>query len=193
VKLRFPTLDDDYESDWCRVTAPGVGPARGVLMLPEINDEVLVGFESGDMRRPFVLGGLWNGVDAPPLADDVIEGGEVRIRAITSRLRHRLIFSDDDSEAVVGLLSGDSALRIMLNQSDTTIEIASDGSISISGGDVTIESSGDMSITASGSLSLEGTNVSIESSANLDLSAGAMLDVSAGGNVRVLGAMIQLN
>jgi phage protein D len=63
VKLTFPWLSDTYVSDWARTVQPGAGKDRGALVLPEVGDEVLVLFEQGDIRRPYVLGGLYNGVD----------------------------------------------------------------------------------------------------------------------------------
>jgi phage protein D len=66
VKVKFPTLTEDHSSDWARVVNSGAGAHRGFDCLPEIDDEVLVGFEHGDIHRPFVLGGVWNGKDAPP-------------------------------------------------------------------------------------------------------------------------------
>ena len=66
VKVKFPWLSEEDESDWLRVVVPGGGNNRGLLFLPEVNDEVLVGFEQGDINRPYVLGGLWNGQDTPP-------------------------------------------------------------------------------------------------------------------------------
>src|SRR6266536_1231299 len=63
VKLKFPWMSDTFVSDWARVLQPGAGPQRGGVVLPEVNDEVLVAFEHGDLRRPYVVGGLYNGVD----------------------------------------------------------------------------------------------------------------------------------
>ena len=70
VKLTFPWLSDDYVSDWARTVQPGAGKDRGGTVLPEVGDEVLVAFEQGDFRRPYVLGGLYNGVDTLPSRAD---------------------------------------------------------------------------------------------------------------------------
>jgi uncharacterized protein involved in type VI secretion and phage assembly len=63
VKVRFPWLPS-AESHWARVAVPAVGGAPFVL--PEVDDEVLVAFEHGDIRFPVVIGTLWNGRDKPP-------------------------------------------------------------------------------------------------------------------------------
>ena len=65
VKLKLPAISGEMETDWARVATPGAGALRGAVFLPEVNDEVLVGFEGGDLRRPVVLGGLYNGKDKP--------------------------------------------------------------------------------------------------------------------------------
>ncbi|HEX2148873.1 MAG TPA: VgrG-related protein, partial [Actinomycetota bacterium] len=65
VKLTFPWLSDDYESDWARNSQAWAGKGYGSVIVPEVGDEVLVAFEQGDISRPFVLGGLYNGVDLP--------------------------------------------------------------------------------------------------------------------------------
>src|SRR5262245_22538227 len=66
VKLRFPWLSDEVESGWARVALPAAGNLRGVYMLPEVDDEVLVAFEQGDVRFPYVVGGLWSSKLPPP-------------------------------------------------------------------------------------------------------------------------------
>ena len=66
VKLKYPWLSDDYVSDWARVVCQGAGKDRGWIALPEVGDEVLIGFELQDFDRPVVLGGLYNGVDTMP-------------------------------------------------------------------------------------------------------------------------------
>jgi hypothetical protein len=64
IKVRFPWLRDDAEM-WARVALPLGGNRTGLWALPEVGDEVLVAFEHGDLRRPVVLGSLWNGQDRP--------------------------------------------------------------------------------------------------------------------------------
>ena len=66
VKVKFEWLSDLNESAWARIAAPTAGKDRGIYFLPEIDDEVLVAFAHGDVRFPYVIGSLWNGVDVPP-------------------------------------------------------------------------------------------------------------------------------
>jgi phage protein D len=97
VRVKFPTLTEEHESDWARIVAIGAGSNRGFDCLPEVNDEVLVGFEHGDIHRPFVIGGVWNGKDAPPVSvDESVVGGKVRLRTIKTRTGHLLQFVEED-------------------------------------------------------------------------------------------------
>src|SRR3972149_536693 len=66
VKIKFPWLSDDNETDWVRIATLMAGGQRGGFFLPEVGDEVLVAFEHGDINHPYVIGALWNGVDKPP-------------------------------------------------------------------------------------------------------------------------------
>ena len=90
VKVTFPWLDDSLESDWARIVYPGAGRSAVSCSPPEVDDEVLVCFEHGDFRRPYVLGGLFNGVDKPKDADIVDEtSGKVGVRALHHPAGHR--------------------------------------------------------------------------------------------------------
>jgi uncharacterized protein involved in type VI secretion and phage assembly len=181
VKVSFPWLSEDYESWWARVAQPGAGNNRGLAWLPEVGDEVLVAFGHGDVRAPYVIGSLYNGVDAPPLGGQLIDtaAGQVIRRVAVSRTGHRLVLSDDDSAPEVLLATGDDNLTITLNAASTTIAIDSSGSVTISGSSgVQISSDGDVSIQAQGSLALSGQ-------------AGVTID--GGPSVSVTGDVIQLN
>ena len=68
IQVRLPGWSDNKVTYWARVAAFMAGAERGALFLPEIDDEVLVGFEFGDVTRPYVLGALWNGKDKPPIS-----------------------------------------------------------------------------------------------------------------------------
>jgi uncharacterized protein involved in type VI secretion and phage assembly len=173
VKLSFPWLSETYESDWVRTLQAGAGDGRGFLVLPEVNDEVLVAFEHGDVRRPYVLGGLYNGVDLPKLADHFVDKqtGEVQLRGFMSRKGHLLEFLDGDSEDGITLSTVDEGLQISLDNANTTIKVTSNG-------DVSIEGSGDVSI--------RGNRMKLEADAGVSIDAG-------GGNVTIKGTQIQLN
>jgi len=71
VRVQHPSLGADAEGAWARVLTPSAGNARGILMLPVVGEEVLIGFEHDDTTRPYVLGSLFNGVDKP--GDDLIQ------------------------------------------------------------------------------------------------------------------------
>jgi phage protein D len=180
VKVRYPWLSDSYVSDWARTIQPGAGCHRGAVVLPEVNDEVVVAFELGDLRRPYVVGGLWNGLDPPPLGEKLVDGstGAVRRRGFVSKLGHCLVFFDDDSDSGVALLSGDHGLRIALDKTRTTIHVASSGKVEIDAdGDVTIKAGASLKLQAAAKLELKGAQVSI----------------SGDGPVEVKGSPIQLN
>jgi len=67
IKVRFPSLPNNFEA-WARVSLPIGGNQTGLWALPEVGDQVVVGFESGDPRNPIVIGSLWNGKRPPTSA-----------------------------------------------------------------------------------------------------------------------------
>ena len=95
VKIKFPWLADSDESYWARVATVMAGKDRGTFFLPEVDDEVLVAFDHGDINHPYVLGALWNGVDKPP---ETNADGKNNIRKIRSRSGHEIIFDDNDEQ-----------------------------------------------------------------------------------------------
>jgi phage protein D len=180
VKLKFPWLSNDYETDWSRVVQVGAGPNSGMIFLPEVGDEVLCAFEFGDMRRPYVIGGLHNGKDKPKLGDKLVDAGKVTRRGIVSRSGHRVILFDGDQKSGIALMSADGKLRVSLNQTKGEIHITGDGPMTIDAGKgaVTVKSQGDITVQSGGNLNLKGqAGVKIESS----------------GIVEVKGSMIKLN
>jgi uncharacterized protein involved in type VI secretion and phage assembly len=86
--------DEDFVSAWARMVSLMAGPQRGAFFLPEPDDEVLVVFESGDIRYPYIIGALWNGVDAP-VHDNNAQDGNNGYRTLKSRSGHVLTFMDD--------------------------------------------------------------------------------------------------
>ena len=83
VAIRVPSVEDPNGSGnshqgWAPVSVLTAGKDRRTWYMPEKDDEVLVAFESGDPRRPFVIGALWNGNDKPPTSKDNTGGKDVK-------------------------------------------------------------------------------------------------------------------
>ena len=188
VRVRFPWLDDTFVSDWSRVAQPGAGKDRGFVILPEVDDEVLVAFEHGDPRRPFVVGGLYNGQDTPNTGPgDFLDGSTraVNNRLFTSRLGHQMVFIDADEKSGVVLTSGDAKLEIRLDQANQKIVIRS-------GGDLEISADGDIKMNAQGSITANAQRVSVE--AENDFGAkGSQVTIQGSGPVQIQGQPIELN
>lgn len=191
VKLTFPWLSDDYVSDWARTVHTGAGKDRGFYVLPEVGDEVLVAFEQGDIRRPYVVGGLFNGIDTPkPGPIDDVDGGSGAInrRSLVSRRGHRIDLLDQDGRKEgIALATGDGKHTFTLDATGSTVTLHSDGS-------VTIEAKSGVTVDAgTGSLKLTGGDVSITATTGLTLDGGPSVKVNASGQVAVSGGMIRLN
>ena len=155
VRVKYPWLADDDASYWARVVAPGAGKQRGVQFLPEVNDEVLVGFELGDMQYPYVLGGLWNAMDTLPAPDAVSNG--VQKRVIMSRTGH--VITLDDSPGAGGITIQDKAgNKIVLDTQTNALTIEVQGNASL-------KAQGNLTLEAQGQVQLKGMGVTIDGQA----------------------------
>jgi uncharacterized protein involved in type VI secretion and phage assembly len=124
----------------------------------------------GDIRRPYVLGGLWNGVDKPRLGDAPFDNGKVNRRGVVSRKGHRLVFHDSDSKSGIVLRSSNDKLNVSINETDLKIGVRSDGTIEIEAtGNISVKSQADVTIEATKSLTLKGATVTISSSGPVDI------------------------
>jgi phage protein D/phage baseplate assembly protein gpV len=165
VRVHYPALGPDAEGAWARVLTPSAGNARGLLMLPVVGEEVLIGFEHDDTTRPYVLGSLFNGVDKP--GDDLLQDYDGSF-ALRSDHKVDVAANEDMTLQTQGQLTLDA-------QSDTSLTTASN--LAVKGQKLTIN--GDMEIT-------------IEAGTKLTLKCGpSQVQLSSAG-VSVSGPMINL-
>jgi len=148
VKVKFPWLSDVDESDWARVAAPMAGKQRGVYFLPEVDDEVLVAFEHGNVRFPYVVGALWNGKDAPPATNS---DGKNNVRIIQSRSGHVVKLNDEDGKETIEIIDKSQKNSIVIDTAKNTITVTTDKDITFS--------------ATKGTIKLDAQNVEISSSA----------------------------
>lgn len=93
VQVHFPWLSDDNSSQWARVATLMAGPRRGSWFMPEVDDEVLVSFEHGDVQHPYIIGFVWNGRDKPPN-----DGIDTKVRRLRTVSGHVIEFDDKQGE-----------------------------------------------------------------------------------------------
>jgi phage protein D len=187
VKVKYPSLSADHASDWARVVVPGGGAERGVQFLPEINDEVLVGFELGDVHCPYVLGGLWNGKDAAPKkSSEAVTSGKVKLRVIRSRTGHVITLDDDDSGGGI-TIEDKNGNKIFVNSQDNSLSVTIKG-------DTKVTTQGKMSLEATGQVEIKGMGVTVDGGAGHVDVKGMGVSVNGGAStVDVKGSMVQLN
>jgi uncharacterized protein involved in type VI secretion and phage assembly len=172
----------------------GAGKDRGVLVLPEVGDEVLVAFEQGDFGRPYVLGGLYNGVDKPddkgiPVVDS--GSGAVSRRSWVSRRGHRIDLLDQDGRTEgVSLASADDKVSVTLDSTKTKVTVHADGTVLIEGSrGIVVDSAasklelkgGEVAISAKRGVTVDGGAgaVDVKTASKLDLKGGALCSISA--------------
>ena len=184
VKLRFPSMSADYESNWARVAAPGNGASRGMVWIPEVNDEVLVAFEGGDRQRPFVLGGLWNGSDTPPPIE--VDNGKLNGRHFVSRDGNQVYMWDKPGNSSLGMRTAGEEVVLLLSRTDRELSGTSEGKI-------VLTATSDIEINATGKVRISGDGgVEITSSAQAKLTGSAGVEVGTSGIAKVSGSQVQL-
>jgi len=173
IKITFPWLPDDNETDWIRMTTFMAGSEMGGIFLPEVGDEVLVAFEHGDLNRPYVIGALWNGKAKPPEADYI----KNNIRKIRSRSGHEIIFNDDKESRTEKIeIHTNANHKIILNDSagEEKIEI-----IDKTGSNkITIDSvQNSINIECAMNLKIKANVIEIEGTTSLTLKSNANLTI----------------
>ena len=186
VRVRLPYAGLDFVSDWARVVAPGNGAKRGFVWIPEVNDEVLVAFHHGSVREPYVLGGLWNGKDAPPPIE--LDGGELQARAFVSRTGQKIVFSDKSGSEGILISSADGSIQVQVDSANKKVVVTADES-----GTVEMKTGGDFTIDCQGSVKISGLGgVEISSPAATKVSGTSQLSLESGGVTSVKGSQVSL-
>jgi phage baseplate assembly protein V len=164
VKVQFPWFDDQMETEWCRVRQFYAGNGYGAFFVPEVGDEVLVAFIHGDMRKPIILGGLYNGNDKPPS----FRSDSQDQKMIRTKGNHELLFDDTSGKKKVQVKTAKGHV-VLLDDDGQTVSVTSSGKHKVElddgSGTVTVTSSSGGTMTLqNGTITIQGTTVNIEAS-----------------------------
>lgn len=159
VQVIYPWSSQPEVGRWARMAVPMAGKERGVYFLPEIDDEVLLAFEGGDMNRPYVVGVLWNGANQPPATN---ADGKNDVRMIRTRSGHQLTFDDGDKGSV--RIEFRDGKKVELDDAGLRLEDSGGNRLAID------SQNGSIVISAAKSLTLMAADITIEASENLKTS-----------------------
>ena len=155
VKITIPWSPDTgggrYET-WARLATLMGGNNRGSWFIPDVNDEVLVIFEAGDPRRPYVLGGLWNGSDQPP--DSMDGAGNNYRKVLRSRNGVKVTLDDQDGQEKL-ILETPGGQKVTMKDGPGSVEI-----VDSNGNSIKMETSG-ITVTASAKVTINASQVAI--------------------------------
>ncbi len=205
VKVKYPWMSDQDESDWARVVSIGAGTKAGFSATPAVDDEVLVAFVHGDFGQPMVLGGLWNGKDTPsPTSAAASSGEKPLVRSWHSRTGHHITMYDNADNKL--LLTTKSGHTVTLDDAKSRISIISKGKLEITlnddgkeiqikatGGKVIVKADTDVQVEATGNLQIKaGGNMQLEARGNLEMKATGSATLQASARVAVQAPQISL-
>ncbi|HEX8144693.1 MAG TPA: phage baseplate assembly protein V [Pyrinomonadaceae bacterium] len=195
VKVRFPWLSAEDESYWARIAVLMAGKERGTFFLPEVDDEVLVAFELGDVRFPYVLGALWNGVDIPPRDN---ADGKNNERVIHSRSGHELVFNDEEGKEQVSIKTK-AGHQLVLDDTSGSEQIlikdkSGNNSILIDSAKNAVAFEGQTKITLKAQqIEIEATTSLKIKAQQLEISADAAATLKSSSILTIKGSLVKIN
>jgi uncharacterized protein involved in type VI secretion and phage assembly len=176
VKVKYPGISNQLESHWARLVNPMAGAERGFYFLPEIDDEVLIAFEHGDINHPYIVGALWSSKDKPPLPNnEAVASGKVNKRMIKSRSGHTITIDDTSGKEKISII--DKTKNNLISEADITIE--GKANLTLKGKTVSIEA------TQGGDMALKAKNLNLQANSKAELKGNSGVDVNGGAQVNI--------
>lgn len=178
IQINLPWRGKENEKYWARFATLTAGKNMGMVFYPEIDDEVLVAFEHGDIDRPYVIGALWNSKDKIPESNS---DGKNNIKMIKTRSGHTIKIDDKDGSEKIEIIDKTEGNKICIDSSSNKITIECGGDIELSA------SKGKVSINAKEiEIKSASSSIKIESSAGMDLKA-------TNGIMNIKGSTVNIN
>lgn len=204
IQVAVPVLQAETEGVWARLAKFYASEGIGAFFVPEIGDEVVLGYFNNDPAHPVVLGSLYSSKRKPPYsltADNFT-------KAIVTKSELKVEFDDDKKVITIVtpggnkiVISDDDTSILLADQNNNTVKLGSDGIALDSPKDITITAKGKVSVDAAGGLELNskadikitGMNVNNEAKVGFVAKGSASAELSASGQTTVKGAMVMIN
>jgi len=195
ILVKIPVLDNDAQGIWTRVASLDAGNERGAFFLPEIDDEVIVGFINADPRDAVVLGMLHSSnKPAPITAQDANNE-----KGFTTRSKMHLSFNDQTKTIVIDTPGGNSikideqTMKIeIIDQNQNKITMEPSGIKMESPLNIDIKAGAVLTLAGGASLSIGAPSLSVKADANVSIE-GAIAKLSSSGITEIKGSIVKIN
>lgn len=183
-ELNYLCMGDADPSAPARVMMPMAGNNRGTYFMPEVGDEVVVGFELGDTSLPIILGGVWNDNDPPP--SQANPSTENDVRTIVSRSGHEITFDDSPGAEKIRIKTQGGHELVLDDSLPGSVTLESAGGAAVEMSDAT----GTLTLRAPTTINLESPSISITANASLSIDAPAGMRLTTTGVVQTSAVII---
>jgi Rhs element Vgr protein len=188
IKVKVPVINKDDEGVWSRLATPDAGNNRGIVIRPEVGDEVIVGFINDDPRDAIVLGCLHSSKNAAPIEakDDNHQKGWI------TRSEMKIVL-DDDKKTILISTPADNKIQLSEDEKSILIQDQNGNKIQMNSDGITMESCKDVKIKATGDIKMEGINIEAKASAGLKAQGSASAEISSSATTTVKGSIVMIN
>ena len=187
-RIRVKLMGSDTAAFWARVAIPYAGDGRGLVFMPEVGDEVIVGFMGGNPSEAVVLGSL-HGSAAPPPCD---KSDDNDIKTIVTREGVKIEFDDKKKHVVIETPGGNS-ITVSDDEKSVLVKDQNGNKVTLSSDGIVLDSAKDVAVKAKGDVNIEGMNVNLKANAQLAAKGSASAEISSSGNTVVKGSIVQIH
>jgi len=190
VQINLPWRGKENEMYWARLATLMGGNGRGTFFYPDVDDEVLVAFEHGDIDSPYIIGALWNNQDKPPEKNS---DGKNNIKMIKTRTGHIIKLDDTDGSEKIEIIDKTEGNKISIDSANNKISIVSAGDIELlaSDGKITIDAT---EIEIKSSITVNTKKIEIKSSDSAKIVASsAVMELTNTGAMNIKGSTVNIN
>lgn len=188
ILVKFPIVNSREQGIWCRVATLDAGENRGSFFLPEMGDEVLVGFINEDPNNAVVVGMLNSSAKPAPL----VAADDNHIKGFVTRSEMKFLFDDAKKSVTIETPAGkkivideDAGEITLQDEYANTVKLNSDG--------VSIKSGKDLKLKATGDVTIEGINITLTGQAQVKASGNAGTEISSSASTVIKGSIVQIN
>lgn len=197
VKVQFYWQQDPEKTPWIRLVTHHAAKDRGIYMIPELEDEVLVNFEHQDPDKPYVVGSLFHGKAKPP--SDWVDADN-NLKVFRTKSGNEVHINDENGKEEIRIINKDAANEISMTLADNgLITIKTDGKLAMKAKTIEMEAE-EMTVKMQKSIEMktqelktEATNTTIESKAQAKIKASAQLDMDGGAMASLKGGLVKIN